>query len=385
MTLSSVRSFAVLCAFGACLIPTQSAGQTDPDRTSVEAMRCWRRVSHNAIRIGQPFSMTLTCRVVESELGRAVPDLVGLEPETLDVPPFEVVDGERFTDIIDGPRRLFQYDYTLRLVGEGYFGEDISIPALEINYRIERRLESGAALPGRELVYVLPSESIRVLSLVPEGMPDILGIPLETLGAAEQRRFRADLAMLLAAGLGVVALGVLVVGLVRNRHERVAPDQDRRRPVPEAALARVALGELTSVRDACQARGWTPELAGRALAALRVSAAVVLRRPVAEREAKAAEEARDGELRVRTGVLRPRTHVVSSSVTAVDVTSPELGELQRALTALAAGRYASNDEARATDQLTDALEYGIALTRPLRLRALTPVRRVRDLIASVRG
>jgi hypothetical protein len=348
-------------------------------------MRCWRRVDQNAVHIGEPFSMTLTCRIVESELGRAVPDLVGLEPETLDVPPFEVLDGERFTDVADGPRRLFQYQYSLRLLGEDYFGRDVAIPALEINYRIERRLESGAALPGRELVYVLPPESIRVLSLVPAGMPDILALPIGTLGVAEQRRFRADMAMLLATGLGIVAVGVLLVGLVRARRARVVPEEDRSQPIAETAVVRAALGELTATRNAFQTTGWTSELKERALSALRLSAAVALQRPIAERPAGVGDAPRAGELRVRHGLLRARTTMVSSPVTSDDVVAPGLEPLRQTLDAFSAARYASDDGSVPSERLAEALEDGIALTRPLRVHASKPVRRLNALLASARS
>ena len=170
--------------------------QGDSDLEQVEALRCWRRVEQNAVRVGEHFTMTLTCSVVETNRGRTVLDMVGLEPETIDIPPFEVLGGQRFADVQDGPRRFFQYQYTLRLIGEDYFGQDVQIPALALNYRIERSVDGGAALPGRELTYILPSESIRVLSLVPDEMPDIRGLPSETLGEADARLFRASMAML---------------------------------------------------------------------------------------------------------------------------------------------------------------------------------------------
>ncbi len=147
--------------------------QTDGDLEQVDALRCWRRVEQNAVRVGEHFRMTLTCSVVETDRGRAVPDMVGLEPETIDIPPFEVLEGRRFADVQDGPRRFFQYQYTLRLIGEDYFGQDVEIPALELNYRIERRVDGGAALPGRELTHILPRDSIRRLTLVPDQMADI--------------------------------------------------------------------------------------------------------------------------------------------------------------------------------------------------------------------
>ena len=37
-----------------------------------DALRCWRRVDAGAVRVGEHFTMTLTCRVVETDRARAV-------------------------------------------------------------------------------------------------------------------------------------------------------------------------------------------------------------------------------------------------------------------------------------------------------------------------
>ena len=102
-----------------------------------------------------------------------MPDLGRLEPGTLSVSPFEVLDGERYGDIVRGPRRFFQYRYGLRIIGEDYFGLDVQLPALELAYRITRTLDGGPAVEGREVMYVLPPESVRVLTLVPAEVGDV--------------------------------------------------------------------------------------------------------------------------------------------------------------------------------------------------------------------
>ena len=178
----------------------------------VDALQCWRRVDRNAVRIGEHFTMTVTCRVVETETARAVPDEAALQPQSIDVAPFEVLDGQRYADVRDESGRLFQFHYTLRVIGEDDFGVDVEIPALEFNYHIDRMLDASAVRPGRELTYVLPAEPIRILSLVPAQIEDIRDVGVETFGAAEARRFRANAALLAAAVLGIVALGLLVVG-----------------------------------------------------------------------------------------------------------------------------------------------------------------------------
>ena len=134
-----------------------SASAQNAETMEVDALQCWRRIGANAVHVGERFPMTLTCAVVETNEASAVPDLAWLEPETLAVSPFEVLEGQRYQDIVRGSRRFFQYRYELRIIGEDYFGLDVELPALEIRYRIERALDGGALVEGRELTYFLPA------------------------------------------------------------------------------------------------------------------------------------------------------------------------------------------------------------------------------------
>ena len=380
-------------------VPAAAGAQPPGAGEPTDALRCWRRVDPGSVRVGEQFTMTLTCRVVETDRARAVPDLAGLEPETLDLPPFDVLRGERFADVRAGAERLFQYNYTLRLTGEDYFGADVEIPHLELNYRIERRLEDGTLLPGRELTYLLPAKSIRVVSLVPEDRGDIRGLPPGTLGAAETRRLRAQLTMLVAAGLGIVSLGLLALGFRRARRKRRGAVALAAGPAPAAAVAWAVTGELTTLRELSLAAGWTHESIQRALTALRLAAALALGRPVAERAGEPAGGPLAGELRVRSGLLGAKSVVVSSAVTpgllaseaarhgagTAAEASPDgdLERLRRALATFSAARYARGGEPD-SDLLARQLDSGLAATRPLRIRTLAPVRRVERAAAAVR-
>ena len=394
------RFLALLAVVSACgwhAAPLLAALQpADPAREAVAALRCWRRVDRGAVRIGEQFGMTVTCRVVESDSGRAVPDTVGLDPESIDLLPFEVLAGERFADVSGPGQRILQYHYALRLTGEDYFGRDVLIPALELNYRIERTAEGGTVLPGRELTYVLPAEAVRVLSLVPETAADIRGIPLETLGAAEARLARADILLLAAAGFGLVAAGVLLVGLRRAHQARQAASAPEARPVAAAVVAGAAARELTAIRRENADAEWSPERIGRGLAALRLAAAVALDRHVAERDAAPDTSPRPGELHIRRGPLARRWLMVSSPVTppalesaasgqrSSGISSGDLERLQRALAVFSGARYARPGEAL-PGGLTLALEDGIEVARQLRIHTLAPLRLARRLTASLRG
>lgn len=301
------------------------AAQSGAGETAVDALRCWRRVSRNAVYVGERFTMTVTCRLVETDAARTRLDETALEPATLDAAPFEVLSGERFDDVLVGPWRFSQHGYTLRLITETGFGEDVEIPPLDLSYRIERRVGDNPALAGRELAYVLPAEPVRVLSLAPESADDIRDLPPPGFGEAQARALRASVLEVLAALFGTAAVGLALLGAMhaaRARRRAEAPSERRLSP---ALVARRALDELTRVRRAVAGGGWTPDAAGRALTALRIASAVALSRPVAQTALAAGEVPRDGQLRVRHGLLGRRTAAVSSRLTAADWRAPGRG------------------------------------------------------------
>ena len=340
--------------------------------------------------------MTVTCSVVETDSARTLPDQVALEPETMDVAPFEVLDGEHYEDIRTGPYRFFQYHYTLRVINEGSFGEDIEIPPLDITYRIERRVGNNPALLGRELTYLLPPEPIRVVSLVPDSIVDIRDFPPPTFGTAQARVFRSNLLTLLAALFGVVAVGVLALGAVRVARERRGGAARSEKRLPQPLIVHRALDELTRVQEATAEGGWSVESAGRALAALRVAGSVAVSGPVTQTPVPAGTPARDGQLRVRHGLLRPKTAVISSGLTPAALTrclehapagraggadATLASDLGRAIGVFTSARYSRNGSL-ATDELTRELDVGITQLKRLRWRSAAPVRHASDLLAA---
>ena len=70
----------------------RAAGRSPPGTVNVDAdpIRCWWRTSANAVRVGEPFSLILTCAIVENETTTVVPDLSRLDPAAMQLPPFEV-------------------------------------------------------------------------------------------------------------------------------------------------------------------------------------------------------------------------------------------------------------------------------------------------------
>src|SRR4051812_21672532 len=69
--------------------PTQSA---DP-------IQCWWRTSAGAIRVGEPFTVVLTCAVIETDAAQVVVDQSRLEPSVMQFAPFEVLGGTHGADL----------------------------------------------------------------------------------------------------------------------------------------------------------------------------------------------------------------------------------------------------------------------------------------------
>ena len=376
--------------------PPLESVQPGGDTEQADAIRCWRRVSRNSVHVGERFTMTVTCSVVDTDAARTLADQTALEPETMDVAPFEVLDGERYEDIRSGPYRFFQHHYTLRVINESSFGRDIEIPPLDITYRIERRVEDNPALLGRKLTYILPPEPIRVVSLVPDAIVDIRDSPPATFGTAQARQSRATRLTLLAALFGVVALAVVAFGAVQVARERRVGTARAGTRLPLPLIVRRALGELTSVQQATAEHGWSVESTSRALTALRVAGSVAVFGSVTQTSVPVGTPARDGQLRLRHGLLRPTTTVISSGLTASALTrrlahtgaartggadTTLAGEIGRAIAVFTSARYGRNGSLQ-TDELTREIATSITQLKRLRWRSAAPVRYASELVAA---
>ncbi len=375
--------------------PPRDDGGAPAAQVAVDALRCWRDLERRAVTVGAPFSMTITCAVVETETATTIPNESTLAPETIDLLPFDVVEGRRFEDVRDGPYRFFQYHYTLRVIEEDALGRNVELPALELSYHIERRVDGNTALPGRDVRYILPAESIRVLSLVPDGSSGLQDIRVASLGAADERRFQANLALLGAAALGLTTMVLLVVAAMRARQRPGVPALERVRVIPNYAVVGHALAELVTLKSEVGNREWTPPETGRALAALRLAAASALAVPVTKTPVEPGDASRDGQMRVTDGMIRRRATALSSAVTPQVVadalaqrrTTSSAGPpldilrtLQETMSAFTAARYGRSlkaDEAPAAGNgQTRALDTGIATLRTLLRATSNPVRRV---------
>ena len=370
-----------------------------PGDVEVEPIACWWKTDRSAVLAGERFAVTLTCRIVDTNAVKVVPDLNQLEPTTVPLAPFEVVKGLRHEDIRTSPWRYIQYDYTARLLGDAFFGKDVDIPGVKITYHIQSSIGGGSQ--GRDQTYALPALTMRVNSLVPRKAADIRDTSSDTFADIEARRFRSTGELVAAAicfGFAVVLVGlalVRVVGRYRVRTPAAA------RPLP----AGFVLGGCVRAADGLKADvmrdGWTPELIGRALTVFRIASAVALGRPVAQSTVNLHVAGREGVLALRKGILRPKHVMVSTSTTPGTIaramgtadgngaapsqrTQLMLADFEESLRVLGVARYGRNGEPDTT-ALDAALEHGTSALRKLRAAARWPMRMASALRRSAAG
>ena len=378
--------FAACVGWGAIAAAQSPSRSADADSVGTNAMSCWWVTDKSAVRVGELFGLTLTCRVMETDRVKVVPNLAEVEPTSIELTPFDVLEGSRHEDIVVAPWRYVQYQYTVRLLGEEFFGRDIAIPATNVTFRIQ----TGGAdtVEGAEHRYVLPSMPMRILSLLPVQAADIQDPAVDGFGAVEARRFRATVELVASAiFLGFAAVAAIVAALrVRERFRKrdVAVEQT----VPARVVLDACVREIESARQEALREGWTSSLAGRALAPFRVAGAIALKQPVAQTLMTGDAPTREGQVALRHGPLRRRRALVSASITAEamerlraagngaaspDASQDVLDRIGEALAALNAVRYGRNGRVD-VQTLDRTLDDGCRALRQLRTARSWPAR-----------
>lgn len=316
----------VRAAVVACLLVVWGAGSARAQNVETDPLQCWWRTSAGAVRVGEPFTVVLTCAVLETEAATVVVDQSRLEPSVVQFAPFEVLGGSHGADLRTDQRRFFQYVYRMRLIAENLFGRDVSLPETKLSYHVQSKMgERQAALQGRDQTYLLPSQSVRVMSLVPADATDIRDTAGETFGDLDQRAFRANLFTIIGGVLFTLAGLMALLALVRLARRYRKTSTATERLMTDQAVLRGVGRELAHVRRERDSGGWTPELAGRALAALRIAGTYLVGRPVSLMPAnKLTAEGQDvpeaGRLILRAGWPRPKRIAVSGAVTSLTMT-----------------------------------------------------------------
>jgi hypothetical protein len=376
-----------------------AASRPADDRIAVDPIKCWWRSGATAVVVGERFTVTLTCGIVETAAVKTVLNRDNLEPAALTLTPFEVVGGARREDVVSAPWRYFQYEYVLRLVGGEFFDREVSIPSLGITYHVAA---TATETQEREHTYSLPALPMKIVSLVPKQATGMRDAAPEPFSAIESRRFRSTTELIAAAvatGFAVLLFGVALARTLsryREKRPQVAAT------VTTGAALRGALRAISRLKRDVASEGWTPDTASRALAPLRLAAAVALGRPIAQAPTTASTPLREGQVTVRSGWLRRRRVVVSGAASAETIvarslaaaggdsptparTSADLDAIAESLRIFSAARYGRSDTLDATE-LEGALARGEEATRRLSYKALWPFQaRTTAAGAAVRG
>lgn len=375
---------------------SQPAPSTE-QMVSVDPIRCWWRTSEGAVRLGQAFDLTLTCAVLDNEAVQVVPDESRLAGAVISMAPFEIVGSVHPADMYAGERRFFQYGYTLRIINPDAIGSDIPIPLISMHYRVNSKIAANASVQGRDLTYILPPQSVRVLSMVTADAVDIRDSSEESFSSVESLLLHAsmlDLASLTLAALGALMMIVVLVRFLAGVRKEKGPEAHL---MGQYTLLRHAGSELGAVGREVDS-GWTASLAGRALAATRIAAACGLDRAINQKTSGPSASAGDGRIVSRGLFGRGKVTVLSSGVTHEDVSRAlarlpatadpskrqTLEQLQTALGAFNRYQYAREPEAdRST--LDAALSSAVSATSSLKSHAMWPKPYLRRRLASLRA
>ena len=349
-------------------IAAAGASSAGAQTVRVDPLQCWWRTDAAAIRVGEPFGVVLTCAVLETADATVVVDRDRLEAPVVELPPFDVLGGSHGTDLHANDRRFFQYEYRLRLVAENLFGKDVALPALKLTYRVQSAVGQNTSLQGRDHAYLMPPLPLRVLSLVPADASDIRDSATDTFADLDQRISRANLFLVGGGVLFALAALLAILTLVRIVSRFRTPVTADARLISDAAILRGVGREFADVGRLREDTGWTPALAGRALAALRLVAGFALERRIGIMPAGAEGLAEDGRLILEVGRWRPKRIAVSASITPPAVANDErLASLGQALAALTAAQY-GRDEKLDDRALDDSLAAGVVALRDVRIR-----------------
>jgi len=311
--------FALMLAAAAVSNATAQTVQTDP-------LQCWWRSSAGAVRVGEPFTVVLTCAVLETDDATVVVDQTRLEPSVVQFAPYETLGGSHGADLRTDQRRFFQYEYRLRLIADGMFGRDVALPDMKLSYKVQTKVGQKTSLQGRDQTYVMPAQSMRILSLVPSDAADIRDTSAsDTFSDIDQRAFRANLFTVIGSVSFVLAALMGLLGLVRlfQRYRKPAAAASARLISDGAILGGVGR-ELSAVQHDRDAGSWTTELAARAIGALRIAATYAIGRPVSQMPASrlladGSETLEPGRLILKAGWPRGKRIAVSGAVTSQTV------------------------------------------------------------------
>jgi hypothetical protein len=384
------RAFLLAIFLASASHAQESAGARGAAVIETDPIRCWLKTTKTAVHVGEQFDLALTCAVIETARVTVVPEVGQIEPATIQLTPFEVLKGTRHPDIRSRLWRYFQYEYTLRLINDGFFGQDVAIPPVTLRYTVHTSGD-GAEQQGIERSYVLPTVPVRIISLVPENAKDIRDASRGTFADIDRRQFRGTVGVTAALVLFAFAALCALLGLVRVFTHYRKRAQLAEPVVSEGRALDAAIHTLRRAADEAASSRWTTECIAAALGALRVGGAIASGRSFAQTRVTPAAPIREGQIAIGGTLLHPRRFLVSAATTpmAIDeaATDEHLRALREALVALSEARYARAAEidGAGIDRSVDA---ALSALRAVRRRTTWPMRwwaSLRQAVTTRRG
>lgn len=372
---------------GAATPPAPAPRETSsPILSDANPLQCWWRTSAGAVRVGEPFDVTLTCAALDTDALKAVPDESRLTVAAIQLTPFEIIEGGRAPEVRAGDRRLIQHRYRLRIISPDVIGHDVKLPPLSIPYKVESRVGAGATVAGRDLSHLMPQIAIRVVSQVAADAEDIRDSSDASLARIDDLRFRARAytvagwALAGIAALAAVTALVPAFGLFRRKRRTVGSPLADRTVLSEAA--RVLDARLSEARGA----GWTPEALAEAHGAMRAVAAIATGTGARDLILGFGAPLPAGRLRVRRRFKRQvaavTAHITTAHVTRAIDTLPasasagersRLERLRDGLAAMTRAQYGASPSASDTSAVDDAVAAARDIARDVaREQLFTP-------------
>lgn len=240
-------------------------------KTEADPIRCWWQSGVTSVRVGEEFDVVLTCQVIESDKLKVALDTNKLGPEAVSFAPYRALNKTDREDLLKGEHRFFQYHYILKIISEDYFGKEAPLPALEITYRLEKKLNKDAEfIKGKEQKYKLPALPIKIQSLVPREANDIRDTKLWFFGLVKSRTQKARLAFVAAVFVAAISVIIFLVPFMKMLILLFSAKRPVKQIFSQRSIIKKLARELIQIEEAKNETGWDQKLLDRLLSVFRI-------------------------------------------------------------------------------------------------------------------
>jgi hypothetical protein len=238
---------------------------------------------------------------------------------------------------------------------------------------VQSEIDASETIEGQERVYRLPELPVSVTALASPQAVDIRDATTDTFGDIESRRFRGNVAFVLAALFFSVGIGCVAVAASSAVQRYRATSEETLHPLSDADVLGGAIRELERVQEEVLREGWSLDIFGETLAVVRLGLAIALGRQSSQVILESEAPGEKGAVVVRSGLIRLRRVMVSASVTsaALGPAASDAGRLRAVLDVFTAARYGRSQNVPPED-LDRTVNEGLTEMRRLRAERSWP-------------